>query len=71
MEHLRDESAFGIGNDSVIACETDIAKCLKEIEGNIQALYDDKTAKEAGAVIVANCKTIQTKLKIRTAMKKR
>lgn len=71
MEHLRNESAFGIGNDSVIACETDIAKCLKEIEGNIQALYDEKTAKEAGDVIVTNCKTIQMKLKIRTEMKKK
>lgn len=71
MEHLKNESAFGIGSDSVIACETDIAKCLNEIEGNVQALYDDKTAKAAGDVIVANCKTIQTKLKIRTEMKKR
>ena len=71
MEHLKNESAFGIGSDSVIACETDIAKCLNEIEGNVQALFDDKTAKEAGDVIVANCKTIQTKLKIRTEMKKR
>lgn len=71
MEYLRNESAFGIGNDSVIACETDIAKCLREIEGNIQALYDEKKAKDAGDVIVANCKTIQTKLKIRAEMKKR
>lgn len=71
MEHLKNESAFGIGGDPVIACETDIAKCLNEIEGNIQALYDEKTAKAAGDVIVANCKTIQTKLKIRTEMKKR
>ena len=71
MEHLKNESAFGIGSDSVIACETDIAKCLNEIEGNVQALFDDKTAKEAGDVFVANCKTIQTKLKIRTEMKKR
>ena len=71
MEHLRNESAFGIGSDSVIACETDIAKCLKEIEGNIQAVFDEKTAKAASDVIVANCKTIQTKLKIRTEMKKK
>lgn len=71
MEHLRNESAFGIGSDAVIACETDIVKCLNEIEGNVRALFDDKTAKEAGDVIVANCKTIQTKLKIRTEMKKK
>lgn len=69
-ERLKNESAFGIGNDTVIACETDIIKCLREIEGNIQALYDDKTAKQAGDVVVANCKTIQTKLKIRTELKK-
>lgn len=71
MEHLKNESAFGIGSDSVIACESDIAKCLNEIEGNVQALYDDRLAKDAGAVIVANCKTIQTKLKIRSEMKKK
>lgn len=71
MERLKNESAFGVGNDSIISCEKDIAKCLKEIEGNVQALFDDKTAKEAGDVVVANCKTIQSKLKIRTEMKKR
>lgn len=71
MEHLRNESAFGMGSDAVIACETDIVKCLNEIEGNVQALFDDKTAKEAGDVIIANCKTIQTKLKIRAEMKKK
>lgn len=70
-EKLKNESDFGIGNDSLIKCESDIIKCLREIEGNIQALYDEKTAKDAGAVIEANCKTIQTKLKMRIEMKKK
>lgn len=71
MEHLRNESSFGIGNDSVINCERDIAKCLHAIEGNIQALYNEKTAKESADIITENCKTIQTKLKIRIELKKR
>lgn len=71
MEHLYNESAFGVGNDSVIACEHDIACYLNEIEDNIQALYDDKNAKQAGDVVVANCKKIQAKLRIRTEMKKK
>ncbi|MBR4641005.1 MAG: serine/threonine-protein kinase [Butyrivibrio sp.] len=70
-ERLKNESAFGIGSDSVINCEKDIIRCLKEIEENIQALYDDKTVKQSGDVIVSNCKTIQTKLKIRTELKKK
>lgn len=71
MEKLRYESPFGYGNDTVIHCENDIVNCLKKIEGNVQALLNDKTAKEAGNAIVANCETIKTKLKIRTEMKKR
>ena len=71
MEHLRNESAFGIGSDAVIQCETDIVKCLRGIEENLQGLFSDKTAKAAGDVIVENCRTIQRKLKIRTEMKKK
>ncbi len=70
-ERLKNECAFGIGNDTVIACEMDIARCLKEIEGNIQALFDDKTAGQAGDVVVSNCNTIQAKLRIRTELKKK
>ena len=71
MEHLRNESPFGYGSDLVIECETDIARCLRKIEDNIQALYAEKSTKEANAAIVANCKTIQLKLKIRMEMKKK
>lgn len=71
MEHLRNETDFGIGNDAVIACERDIARCLNAIEENIRALYNEKTAKESADVIIEDCKTIQARLKIRTEMKKR
>ena len=71
MEHLRNETDFGIGNDVVIACERDIARCLNAIEENIRALYNEKTAKESADVIIEDCKTIQARLKIRTEMKKR
>ena len=71
MEHLRNETDFGIGNDAAIACERDIARCINAIEENIRALYNEKTAKESADVIIEDCKTIQARLKIRTEMKKR
>ena len=71
VERLRIESVFGYGEDSVVISENDIVKCLKEIEGNVPALYDESKAKEAGNVVVADCKVIQSKLKIRAEMKKK
>lgn len=43
MEYLRNESDFGVGDNSVIACERKIANCLKTIENNIPALCNTKT----------------------------
>lgn len=71
MEKLRTESAFGFGSDDVIDCENDIEKCLKEIDRNIKALSRKNAGRRARDVIVANCNTIQTKLKLRTEMKKK
>jgi len=71
MERLRNESAFGVGDASVINCENDIARCLLEIEESIPALYNEKSASDASNVIVADCKTIMAKLRIRTEMKKK
>lgn len=70
-ERLKNESTFGVGSDAVISCENEIANCLEEIEENVKALSDKKTAGNAAEVIVADCKKIQAKLKIRTEMKKR
>ena len=71
MECLRNESAFGIGGQSVMKCEKEIAKCLNEIREKIQDLSDDKTAKEAETAIIKNCSKIQKNLTIRTELKKR
>lgn len=71
MERLRNESTFGMGNVSVINCENDIARCLQEIEESVPALNNEKSVSDASDVIVADCKTIMTKLRIRTEMKKK
>ena len=71
MEHLRNESAFGAGTDAVIACEQEIAQCLQTIADTIVALSDEATAEKAQTIILENCKTIQSKLKLRTELKKR
>lgn len=70
-ERLKNESTFGVGNDSVISCENEIAKSLQAIEENVKALSDEKTAEDAAEVIVADCRKIQAQLKIRTELKKR
>ncbi len=71
MEHLRNESSFGMGSDLVISCETDIGKCLEQIENDMQGLLDERTSTQAEEIILTNCKTIQAKLKIRMELKKR
>ncbi len=71
MERLKNESPFGYGDNAVIACENDIARCLEEIEQNIEGLFDLELAKEASDVIVINCRTIQAKLKVRTQLKRK
>ena len=71
MEKLRNESAFGFGNDSVIKCENEIVRCLQNIEQCLQALGSEKTVNEAAQIIIEDCKTIQNKLKIRTELKKK
>ena len=71
MEKLRNESAFGFGNDSVARCENDIVRSLQNIEQCLQALGEEKTVKEAAQIIIEDCKTIQNKLKVRTELKKK
>ena len=71
MEYLRNESDFGVGDNSVIACERKIANCLKTIENNIPALCNTKTMGKTEKIIIENCKTIQINLKLRTERKKR
>ena len=71
MEYLRNESDFGIGDNSVIACEREIANCLKTIENNIPALCNTKTMGKTEKIIIENCKTILINLKLRTERKKR
>lgn len=71
MEHLRNESSFGMGSDLVISCETDIARCLEQIENHMQDLFGEETSKQAEEIILTNCKTIQAKLKMRMELKKR
>jgi len=70
-EKLKNESSFGVGNESVIRCEADIVRCLRSIHENVQALGDNRTAKQAGDIIVEDCKTIQNKLRIRAELKKK
>lgn len=71
MERLRNESSFGIGDQPVMKCEIEIAKCLNKIKRKIHDLSDDKTAKEAETAIIKNCGKIQKDLTIRTELKKR
>ena len=71
MEHLRNESDFGYGMDSVIANENDILMSLQAIEKSIKATYDESTARNASEFIISECKNIQSKLKIREELKKK
>ena len=70
-ERLKNESAFGIGNNNVIACENEIASMLDVIEGDIGALQNEKTAATASSNISVCCKKIDTKLKLRIELKKK
>lgn len=70
-ERLKNESSFGIGNNSVISCENEIAAILDTIESNISALQNEKTAAVASRNISACCKKIDTKLKLRIELKKK
>lgn len=71
MEKLRHESPFGYGENTVIVCENEIARCLNELEENVQGLFDKEIAKEASEVVVINCKFIQAKLKVRAELKRK
>lgn len=70
-EHLKNESSFGIGSNNVIGCENEIASFLDVIENNINALRNEKTAEIAVKNISTCCRKIDTKLKLRTELKKK
>ncbi len=70
-ERLRNESAFGSGNASVIRCENEIASYLKAIESYIPGLYQESSVEEATREIVALSQKILGKLKIRMELKKK
>lgn len=69
-EKLRNETKFGYGKDSVINCETEIAKCFSSIEDNVRALSNPEAAGQAAKNIETDCNTIMTKLKIREQLKR-
>ena len=71
MERLRNESDFGIGNNALISCETEIANYLADIEKNVDLLHDEKGVKAAADKIEKDCKNIQNKLRLRIEMKKK
>lgn len=70
-EHLKNESSFGIGSNNVINCENEIASILDDLESNIIALQNEKTAAVASRNISTCCKKIDTKLKLRIELKKK
>lgn len=70
-ERLKNESSFGVGNNSVISCENEIASMLDIIESNIYSLQDERTAVVASRNIADSCKRIEKKLKIRIELKKK
>ena len=65
-EKLRNESAFGYGDDSIIDNENSIVDLLNQIETKIKESNEEDSAQD----IVPICKEIQSKLKTRIELKK-
>ena len=65
-EKLRNESAFGYGDDSIIDNENSIVDLLNQIETKIKESNEEDSAQD----IVSICKEIQSKLKTRIELKK-
>lgn len=70
-DRLKNDSSFGIGNQSVIRCEQEIEALLRVIQSNIAGLKNESTFAESKQTILTSCNRITAKIKLRTELKKK
>ena len=70
-DRLKNDSSFGIGNQSVIRCEQEIESLLRVVQSNIAGLKNDSTFSGSKQTILTSCNRIMAKIKMRTELKKR
>lgn len=70
-DRLKNDSSFGIGNQSVIRCEQEIESLLRVIQSNITGLKSDSTFAGSKQTILTSCNRIMAKIKMRTELKKK
>lgn len=70
-DRLKNDSSFGIGNQSVIRCEQEIESLLRAIQSNIAGLKNENTFSGSKQTILTSCNRITAKMKLRTELKKR
>ena len=70
-ERLRNESAFGEGNDAVANCENEIAANLDKLQRAVPGLRDTDSFQDATESIEILCQRSMAKLKVRIELKKR
>lgn len=70
-DRLKNDSSFGIGNQSVIRCEQEIEALLKVVQSNIAGLQNENTFADSKQTILASCNRIMAKIKMRTELKRR
>lgn len=70
-EKLKNESNFGVGNDSVVDCENRILAYLQTIEDVVPNLADENSRAETAQKIEQLTKQCRSQLKIRAELNKR
>lgn len=70
-DRLKNESGFGIGSQQVIRCENEIESLLQSIRNNISGLQNKSTFEASKQSIISSCRTIMSKMKLRSELKKR
>lgn len=70
-EKLKNESDFGVGNDSVVDCENKIFTYLQMIEDVVPNLADENSREETAQKIEQLTKQCRSQLKIRAELNKR
>lgn len=67
---LKNETEFGVGNESVVSCETEIYNLLKKLEQDT-AMYDAQADGEAAKQkVLESCAAINGRLRLRMELKK-
>lgn len=70
-DRLKNDSSFGIGNQSVIRCEQEIESLLRVVQSNIVGLKNENSFAGSKQTILTSCNRIMAKIKLRTELKKK